>query len=268
MSEIVVQEFMTLDGVIQGPGGDGEDEEGDFPYSGWQMDYDADAADGSGADDAADGAADGTAGDEGDGLIAEWESRTGALLLGRKTYDIWARAWGVWSEDEPGLMGEFTRRYNRVTKFVASSTLTDPTWKNTVVVRDVASEVSALKQRTDIDGEIRVWGSADLIRSLGEHDLVDEYRLSTRSCSARARGCSPRASPSAASAWPRHDRSPRARSSTSTGASATDAGRVGSASGTLGRRMRADAGGCGRSARPGVACAGVTASVGGSTLAT
>ncbi|TPW74261.1 dihydrofolate reductase family protein [Schumannella soli] len=176
MSEIVVQEFMTLDGVIQGPGGDGEDEEGDFPYSGWQMDYDADHfASGDGAGGA--NGAEGTAGDEGDGLIAEWESRTGALLLGRKTYDIWARAWGVWSEDEPGLMGEFTRRYNRVTKFVASSTLIDPSWKNTVVVRDVASEVAELKQRTDIDGEIRVWGSADLIRSLGEHDLVDEYRL-------------------------------------------------------------------------------------------
>ena len=67
---------------------------------------------------------------EGEKLISEWESRTEALLLGRKTYEIWAGAWGVWDENAAGLMGELTRRYNRVPKYVASNTLTELHWKN------------------------------------------------------------------------------------------------------------------------------------------
>jgi dihydrofolate reductase len=157
MSEIVVQEFITRDGVIQGGGGPDEDRDGGFALGGWAME---------GGDDA-----------EGDALVAEWESRTAALLLGRRTYEIWAGAWGVWSEDEPGTMGEFTRRYNRVTKHVASRTLTELSWRNSRLLGDdVPAAVAALRAEP-LDGEIRVWGSANLVQTLAAHDLVDEYRL-------------------------------------------------------------------------------------------
>ena len=153
---VVVQEFITLDGVMQAPGGSDEDPEDGFEHGGWQMDFDRDAAS--------------------DGTIAEWESKTEALLLGRKTYQIWEGAWGVWPEDAPGLMGEFTRRYNRVTKYVASRTLTSLDWQNSRLLGpDLQAEVAALRAQPGY--EIRVWGSSGLIRSLAENDLVDEYRL-------------------------------------------------------------------------------------------
>lgn len=163
MGEIVVQEFISLDGVVQGGGGPDEDREGGFELGGWAMDYDeAHASDGDGDGDG--------------GLIAEWEGRTAALLLGRKTYDIWARAWGVWPEDAPGLMGELTRRYNRVPKYVASRTLDELEWTNSYLLGpDVPAAASRV--RTEIEGEVRVWGSTGLIRTLAEYDLVDEYRL-------------------------------------------------------------------------------------------
>jgi len=152
VAEIVVQAFMTLDGVVQGPGGPDEDREGGFEHGGWQWGY-----------------------DDGD-LIAEWESKTEALLLGRKTYEIWAGAWAVWDENVEGPMGELTRRYNRVPKYVASRTLSEVGWKNSHLLGDdVPAAVAELRARPG--GEIRVWGSADLIQTLAAHDLVDEYRL-------------------------------------------------------------------------------------------
>ncbi|GAA0416380.1 dihydrofolate reductase family protein [Leifsonia naganoensis] len=160
MSSIVVQEFITLDGVIQAPGGSTEDDERGFPYGGWQMDFDRERGGGN-ADD---------------NVVVEWEERTEALLLGRRTYDIWSQAWGVWPEDAPGLQGEFTRRYNRVPKYVASRTLTELGWKNSQLLGDdVPGAVAALREQPG--GEIRVWGSANLIQTLGAHGLVDEYRL-------------------------------------------------------------------------------------------
>ena len=159
MSSIVVQEFITLDGVIQAPGGSTEDDQHGFPYGGWQQDYDRDHG-----------------ADSDDDVILEWEKRTEALLLGRLTYSIWAQAWGVWPEDAPGLQGEFTRRYNRVPKYVASRTLSELGWKNSHLLGDdVPAAVAALREQPG--GEIRVWGSADLIQTLGAHGLVDEYRL-------------------------------------------------------------------------------------------
>jgi dihydrofolate reductase len=156
MSSIVVQEFITLDGVIQAPGEAQEDTDGGFAFGGWQMDFDEGSVDGA--------------------PIAEWESRTEGLLLGRRTYEIWASAWGVWNENVPGFMGELTRRYNRVPKYVASRTLTEVGWKNSQLLgADVPGAVAALRARTG--GEIRVWGSSGLIPTLAEHDLVDEYRL-------------------------------------------------------------------------------------------
>jgi dihydrofolate reductase len=160
MGRIVVQEFITLDGVVQGGGGPDEDREGGFDQGGWAMGYDEEH-------DRA---------DEGGPLILDWESRVAALLLGRKTYDIWAGAWGVWDENADGLMGELTRRYNRVPKYVASRTLTELGWQNSSLLGpDVPSAVARVKDETD--GEIRVWGSTGLIRTLAEHDQIDEYRL-------------------------------------------------------------------------------------------
>ena len=160
MSTIVVQAFITLDGVVQAGGGPDEDREGGFEHGGWAMDYDA-QMDKLG---------------EGDELVREWESRTEALLLGRKTYEIFAGSWGVWDENAEGLTGEFTRKYNRIPKYVASRTLTELGWKNSRLLGpDVPGAVEKL--RAEHGGEIRVWGSTELIRTLAEHDLVDEYRL-------------------------------------------------------------------------------------------
>lgn len=160
MSTIVVHAFVTLDGVVQGGGGPDEDREGGFEHGGWMMGYDEqfDKL------------------NEGEGVVREWESKTEALLLGRKTYEIWAKAWGVWDENAAGFMGELTRRYNRVPKYVASRTLTELGWKNSHLLGpDVPAAVARL--RTEPGGEIRVWGSTVLMRTLAEHDLIDEYRL-------------------------------------------------------------------------------------------
>src|SRR5699024_10602462 len=92
------------------------------------------------------------------------------------TYEIWAGAWGVWDESAEGLQGELTRRYNRIPKYVVSRTLTQVGWKNSHLLgADVPAAVHRL--RDEPGGEIRVWGSTELVRTLAEHDLVDEYRL-------------------------------------------------------------------------------------------
>jgi dihydrofolate reductase len=160
MSRIVVQAFVTLDGVVQAGGGPDEDREGGFQHGGWMMNYDEQM----------------DKLDEGAAVIKEWEGRTEALLLGRRTYEIWAAAWGVWDENAEGLLGELTRRYNRVPKYVASRTLTELGWKNSHLLGpDVPAAVRKL--RAEPGGEIRVWGSTVLIRTLAGHDLIDEYRL-------------------------------------------------------------------------------------------
>ena len=154
MSAIVVQAFVTLDGVVQGGGGPDEDRDGGFEHGGWQTAYD----------------------DEGTEIVEEWERRTEALLLGRRTYEIFAGSWGVWDEDAEGFQGELTRRYNRIPKYVASRTLTELGWRNSHLLGpDVPAAVRKL--RAEPGGEIRVWGSTVLIGTLAEHDLVDGYRL-------------------------------------------------------------------------------------------
>ncbi|WP_374010640.1 dihydrofolate reductase family protein [Leifsonia sp. LS-T14] len=159
MGAIVVEAFISLDGVVQGGGAPDEDREGGFELGGWAMDFDAEHPEDSGED-----------------LVREWESRTEALLLGRKTYDIWARSWGVWDENAPGLEGELTRRYNRIPKYVASRTRTELGWKNSFLLGpDVPEEVERVRQ--EIDGEIRIWGSTELVRTLAGRGLIDEYRL-------------------------------------------------------------------------------------------
>jgi dihydrofolate reductase len=160
MSTIVVQAFITLDGVVQSGGGPDEDREGGFEHGGWASAYDEEMD---------------KRGEHGE-IVREWESRTEALLLGRKTYEIFAGSWGVWDENAEGFQGELTRRYNRIPKYVASRTLTEVGWKNSQLLGpDVPAAVEKL--RAEPGGEIRVWGSTELIRTLAEHDLVDEYRL-------------------------------------------------------------------------------------------
>lgn len=147
MGMLAVDLFITLDGVYQAPGGPEEDPEHGFEYGGWQAPY---------------------LDDESGAVIGAGIDRLDALLLGRKTYDIFA---GYWPNqgDEPIAV-----KFNAVPKFVASRTLTDPTWEGTTVVSDVATDVRAIKDRFD---EIHVIGSGDLARSLLAADLVDRLNL-------------------------------------------------------------------------------------------
>lgn len=147
MRKIVVLEFMTLDGVIQAPGGPEEDTSGGFKHGGWTFPYfDKDEV----------------TGEE----MNKQMKATDALLLGRKTYDIWA---GYWPEHVEGWP-----QVNKITKYVVSKTLQNPTWENTVVLHDV-DELKKLKNSEGPD--LQVYGSADLVQTLMEHDLVDEFWL-------------------------------------------------------------------------------------------
>jgi dihydrofolate reductase len=144
MGKIVITEFLSLDGVIEDPGG----VEG-FKHGGWSFEIDR--------------------GDEGDTYKLEETLASQALLLGRRTYDVFAASW-------PSRTGEFADKFNGLPKYVVSSTLKDPEWNNaTVLGGDVVEEVSRLKQ--ELDGDIVVHGSPKLARALIEHDLVDELRL-------------------------------------------------------------------------------------------
>lgn len=148
MGRLVVSMFSTLDGVMQGPGGPGEDTEGGFERSGWQAPFGD--------------------GESGEIILASILAQD-ALLIGRKTYDIWVQHW-------PQATDAIGDHFNAIPKFVASRTLSDPEWEGTTVVSDVAAEVAALK---DGFGEIRMWGSGELLRSLLDHDLVDQIDLFT-----------------------------------------------------------------------------------------
>jgi dihydrofolate reductase len=144
MGRIVVTEFVSLDGVMEAPGG-GEG----FRHDGWSFEIDRGA--------------------EGDAFKVEETRDSAALLLGRRTYEGFAEAW-------PSRQGEFADRFNSMPKYVVSSTLRDPEWTNTTVLEgDVAESVRALKDR--VDGDIVVHGSAQLAQALLEQDLVDELRM-------------------------------------------------------------------------------------------
>src|SRR5437867_6771397 len=144
MGRIVVTEFISLDGVIEAPGG-GEK----FKHGGWSFKFNRGA--------------------EGDKFKLDETLSSAALLLGRVTYEGFAAAW-------PSRDGEFADKFNSMPKYVVSSTLTKPTWNNSTVLKgDVADQVSKLKLKQD--GNIVVHGSARLVQSLLENDLVDELRL-------------------------------------------------------------------------------------------
>ena len=144
MGRIVVTEFISLDGVIEAPGG-GED----YKYGGWTFEIDR--------------------GEEGNRFKLDETTSSAALLLGRRTYEGFAAAW-------PQRDGEFADKFNTMPKYVVSSTLRDPVWTNsTVLSGDVVDEITKLKREQD--GDIVVHGSAQLVQSLIENDLVDELRL-------------------------------------------------------------------------------------------
>jgi dihydrofolate reductase len=142
MGQIVVTEFISLDGVIEAPGG-GEG----FKYDGWTFEFDR--------------------GDEGNRFKLDETRESAALLLGRRTYEGFAAAW-------PSREGEFADLFNSMPKYVVSTTLEQPEWTNTTVVKDIAD---VAKIREEVDGEIVVHGSAQLVQGLLELDLVDELRL-------------------------------------------------------------------------------------------
>ena len=144
MGRIVVTEFVSLDGVIEAPGG-GEG----FKHGGWSFEI--------------------SRGDEGDQFKLDETLSSKALLLGRVTYEGFAAAW-------PSRDGEFADKFNTMPKYVVSSTLDEPDWNNSTVLKgDVAEEVAKLRQEQD--GDIVVHGSARLVQTLVENDLVDELRL-------------------------------------------------------------------------------------------
>ncbi|MEU3947739.1 dihydrofolate reductase family protein [Streptomyces sp. NPDC029526] len=153
MGRLVVTAFVSLDGVHQGPGGPDEDTRDGFRQGGWTVPF-----------------VDETFG----AFAAENFTRAGAFLLGRRTYDIFAAYWPRVTDPGHPIAGPL----NRLPKYVASHTLTDPGWSPTTVISDdLADEVTALKERTD--GELQVHGSAALARSLFAQDLVDALHLVT-----------------------------------------------------------------------------------------
>ena len=151
MRKLTVSEFASLDGVMQAPGGADEDTEGGFRHGGWQMGYFDDVA-----------------GERIDASMAQ----TGAFLIGRRTYEIFASYWPTQSDDDP-----FARILNGLPKYVASTTLGEPlAWKNSTLLQgDVAKAVAELKEGEG--GNIVVLGSGGLVQTLYENDLADEYAL-------------------------------------------------------------------------------------------
>ena len=144
MGRIVVTEFVSLDGVMEDPGG-----AEDFTYGGWSFEF--------------------SRGEEGDKFKVDETMETDALLLGRSTYQGFADAW-------PSRTGEFADKFNSMPKYVVSSTLDKAEWTNSTVLKgDVVEAVSTLKEGAV--GDIVVHGSAQLVQTLLDNDLLDELRL-------------------------------------------------------------------------------------------
>ncbi|GAA1314818.1 dihydrofolate reductase family protein [Saccharothrix xinjiangensis] len=150
MRTLLVTAFVSVDGVVQAPGGPDEDRDGGFAHGGWAVPH---------------------LGPEVVEAVAELITRADALLLGRRTYEVFAESWPLAADDDP-----IGAKLNAVPKHVASRTLTEVTWRNSALLTgDVADAVAALKR--DGDGEVQVHGSGDLVQTLLAHDLVDEFHL-------------------------------------------------------------------------------------------
>jgi dihydrofolate reductase len=142
MGRIVVTEFVSLDGVMEDPGG-----AENFKYGGWSFQFER--------------------GEEGDAFKLEETRASVALLLGRRTYEGFAAAW-------PSREGEFADKFNSMPKYVLSATLDRPEWNNTTVLKNFDG---VRKVKEEVDGDMVVHGSAQLAQALLEQDLVDELRL-------------------------------------------------------------------------------------------
>lgn len=151
MRKLVVGTFLTLDGVMQAPGGPDEDRDGGFQHGGWLVPY---------------------FDEKFLGIMSAWTLRAGAFLLGRKTYEIFAASWPKSTDPED----EIALALNSRPKFVATRTLDKLTWNNSQLLKgDVAEQVATLKKEQG--GEIQVHGSGDLLQTLLKHDLVDTLRI-------------------------------------------------------------------------------------------
>ncbi len=150
MGKIIVTEFISLDGVMQAPGGE------DFKYKGWTFEFDR--------------------GDDGGQFKLDEVLEADAHLLGRVTYESFAGAWPE-RESAPGEMGEFAKKLRDDPKYLVSTTLKDPDWANTTVLDsgDATAQVSKLKE--EFDGDILLAGSRRLVQELIENDLVDQINL-------------------------------------------------------------------------------------------
>ena len=144
MRKLVVLSFITLDGVMQAPGGPEEDTSGGFKYGGWTAPYD----------------------DEVSAELMQKQVEPADLLLGRKTFEIFAGYWPEHASQWPGV--------NEVTKYVLSNTMDKSDWENSVFLTSVA-DIENLRNSEGAD--IKVWGSSELVQLLLKHDLVDEFWL-------------------------------------------------------------------------------------------
>ena len=152
MRKVIVDEWMTLDGVAQAPGEENEDTTGGFRYGGWHMDY---------VDEA----------------FQNWMltnlNEAGGFLLGRRTYEGFAGHWPNASEEEQPI----AEPLNKAPKYVASRTLREPLeWQNSILLHGDAGEAVAALKRED-GGDLHVIGSTNLVQTLMGHDLVDEFRF-------------------------------------------------------------------------------------------
>ncbi len=151
MTKLTVNTFLSLDGVMQAPGGPEEDRDGGFEHGGWSVPY---------------------ADDQFGQAMSEWITGAGGLLLGRKTYEIFAGHWPRITDEEDPIAAAL----NRLPKYVASRTLDRVEWNNSTLLKgDVADAVAGLKRGSG--PEIQVHGSGNLAQTLIRRDLIDEYRL-------------------------------------------------------------------------------------------
>ena len=152
MRKVVADEWMSLDGVVQAPGNPEEDATGGFQHGGWHLRYFDDLS---------------------QKWVLEGLTSAGGFLLGRRTYEMFAAYWPNAPEEEQVI----AQPLNMLPKYIASRTLADPLeWQNSTVLQgDLAEAVAALKQEDG--GDLNVIGSAELVQTLIEHDLVDEFRI-------------------------------------------------------------------------------------------